>query len=96
MSKLDLKQMEARDVEWEAPQGRRANRIRDSGFRGGNEEHPLSSFCGRSCPAGFGIQDSGFGIQETQLRSQDKEEMTVRLVLAPNARKNDWLMLRCS
>jgi hypothetical protein len=33
MSKLNLKQMEARDVEWEAPKRRGANRIRDSGFR---------------------------------------------------------------
>jgi len=42
-----------RDVEWEAPQGRGANRIRDSGFRGENEEHLLSAFCGRSGHARF-------------------------------------------
>jgi len=33
MSKLNLKQREARDVEWEGPQGRELKRIQDSGER---------------------------------------------------------------
>ena len=56
-------------MEWEAPQGRGANRIRDSGFRGENEEHPLSADVeweapqGRGGQTGFGIQDSGEGTK---------------------------------
>jgi galactose mutarotase-like enzyme len=43
-----------------------ANRIRDSGFRGENEEHPLSADVEWEAPQGRGanrIRDSGFRIQ---------------------------------
>jgi len=68
----------------------------DSGFRIQGRESRASTFFLLRTVWPCRIQDSGFGIQEIELRSQDKEEMTVRLVLAPNARKNDWLMLCCS
>jgi hypothetical protein len=53
MSKLNLKQMEARDVEWGVPQRRGQGGKEDSGFSAENEEHLLSAFCGPSGHAGF-------------------------------------------